>query len=58
MSGRAFPKPTWRAKVEDRARALHAANGHPKNYRGPCWGPLPEEIEQAKREIDAEEAKP
>ena len=37
--------------IMKRAWELHRANGHPKGYVGPCWGPTMEEIKQAKQEL-------
>lgn len=50
MSGFIVPSPN--TQVGARAWEIHRINGHPKGYKGPCWGPLPDEVEQAKREID------
>lgn len=30
---------------------IHRANGHPRGYEGPCWGPTQDEVTQAKSEV-------
>lgn len=39
--------------IETEAWRLHHEEGHPPHYAGPCWGPTPENIEQAKANIKA-----
>lgn len=39
------------AAVMEEAHRLHAANGHPPGYKGPCWGPTLAEIARARRTV-------
>lgn len=40
-----------RYDVLNEAARLHAKNGHPPGYTGPCWGPTLAELKRAERNV-------
>lgn len=44
--------------IQAEACRLHAAEGHPEGYEGPCWGPTLANIEQAKANLAAAQPDP